>query len=963
MRIKKNTAWKCVALCAVVWFHHATASAQPHETTNAREADTEDAATPQTAADRIPSSDPRTLREGINAPIPQSPILPYYPQNAYDQEVEADVYADVELDTQGTVKHVEITRLVLFSYDDDDQLVEEEVDVEDDPWGFVRSAERAFLRSAWWPAIYRDEHHPEGEIRPVIVEQRLSFLWDDAVFEDTALDDAVLEDIVSEDEPATNLSSEDPLSVEDGAHEQEFPVGENPNEPVNFEGKILERGTRTPLPNIHIAAFREPDGPRVDRVTDLHGTFSLRGLPEGNWLIVIDEDEFKPLELHETIREGEVTDVIYRLERTFFDGYRSQTVEDPPVREVTRRRIETKEIQRIPGTNNDAIRSIQNMPGVARAPFSGGDLIVRGSESSNSGFYIDGMPIPGLYHFGALRAVIPSELVESIDFYPGNFGVRYGRATAGVMEVETTMRTRDRWHGHVDINLFDTGVFVEGPISEKLTLQLGVRRSYIDAVLLAAKKVIPLNLTVAPRYYDYQARLIWQINASNKASVMVFGSDDLVDLVLNDDDQEDLDPGVRGGFRSSQNFHSVLVRLDSKINDRLSNTFRAIGGVQNLGLSAGEDFYLNLRMGQMAVRDELRIEAHEKFTLRAGVDAQITPANVRMRMPRIGGEGEQSSSFDALDVAELSENIFSFDPGVYLEGDYRPVDALQFIPGLRVDHSGILKKWSFDARLGVRYHVNDDVVVKAAVGNYHRTPDPYQIIPVYGNPNLGFEKAMQYSAGAEWQITDALSFDAEVFYKDMRSLVSPSSRMVHGPNGYGPELYTNGGLGRVVGAEFFLRHKLSNRFFGWLTYTISRSERKDFGADAWRRFDNDQTHILSLIASYDLPKHWSIGGRFRLVSGNLYTPIVGSTYDVTTGSYMQVPGATNAERMPLFHQLDVRVDKRWIMKGWTLNLYLDIQNLYNRQNPEGWIYSYDSSQSARVNGLPFIPAFGIRGEF
>lgn len=959
MKMKKSIAWKYLAVCAALLTHHGTAAAQNNADESAYQAPAEtdditdqvtDTSEPSAPASLVLSGDPRTLSDGLNRPIPRAPIAPFYPQTAYDQEIEADVYADVELDAQGQVKAVEITRLILFSYDENDQLVEEEIDPTDDPWGFAKSTQTAFEKSRWWPAILVDEEHPTGEQRPVIVEQMQRYLWEDAIFE-------------SEDDDESDEHTEDTIPPEDTLDEETFELGQNPAEPINFTGRLLERGTRTPLPNVHIAAYREPDGPRIDFVTAPDGTFSLRGLPEGEWLIVIDESEFKPIELHETLREDEVTEVIYRLERTFFDGYQSQTIEDPPVREVTRRRIETKEIQRIPGTNNDAIRSVQNMPGVARSPFSGGELIVRGSESSNSGFYIDGMPIPGLYHFGALRAVIPSELVETIDFYPGNFGVRYGRATAGVMEIETTMRTRDRWHGHVDINVFDTGVFVEGPISEKLTLQLGVRRSYIDAVLLAAKKVIPLNLTVAPRYYDYQARLVWQINANNKASVMVFGSDDLVDLVLNQEDEEDLDPGVRGGFRSSQNFHSVLVRVDSKINDKLTNTFRAIGGVQNVGLSAGEDFYLNLKVGQMAVRDELRVEAHEKFTLRAGFDAEITPANVRLRMPRIASEGEQSAPFDAMDVAELSENIFSFDPGVYLEGDYRPIEALQFIPGIRVDHSGILKKWSFDARLGVRYQVHDDVVMKAAVGNYHRTPDPHQIIPVYGNPYLGFEKAMQYSAGTEWQITDALSFDAEVFYKDMRALVSPSSRMVHRPDGYGPELYTNGGLGRVVGAEFFLRHQLSNRFFGWLTYTISRSERKDFGSDTWRRFDSDQTHILSLIASYDLPKHWSIGGRFRLVSGNLYTPILGSTYDVTTGSYMQVPGETNSERMPLFHQLDVRVDKRWIMKGWTLNLYLDIQNIYNRQNPEGWIYNYDSSKSARVNGLPFIPAFGIRGEF
>lgn len=893
-------------------------------------------------------SDPRTLNEGLNPPVVRVAVEPKYPPKAYKEETEADVYADVELDARGQVQAVEITSLMYFWYDENGELVEQSGDIEEDAWGFAAETKRTLENTTWWPAVFVEDAHPEGEARPVIVERMVSFLWDDAVLEDDA---DTFDDDASIDEDAR---VETP-------HEPEYAIGEDPSAPVNFEGTLSERGTRNPLPNVHIAAFREPDGPRVDLVSDQSGRFQLRGLPPGEWLIVIDEDEFHPLEAHEHVAEGEVTVVTYRLERTYFDSYRSQTVEDPPVREVTRRRIETKEIQRIPGTNNDVLRSVQNMPGVARSPFSGGEIIVRGSESGDSGFYIDGMPIPGLYHFGALRSVIPSELVESLDFYPGNFGVRYGRATAGVMEVETTMRTVDRWHGHFDINLFDTGVFLEGPITKDLTLQLGFRRSYIDAVLAAAKNVLPFNLTVAPRYYDYQARLVWQINPSNKASLMVFGSDDMVDLVLQD--EEDVDPGVRGGFRSSQNFHSVLLRVDSKINDRLTNTLRAIGGVQNVGVSAGEDFYLNLKMGQMAIRNELRIQAHDKVALRAGFDAELTPARVNLRMPRVPGEGQQASSFESLEIGQIETRLLNFAPGVYLEGDYRPIDALQIIPGVRVDYDRLVGGWSADARLGLRYEINDNLLVKAAVGNYHRSPDAAELIPVYGNPELGFEKAMQYSVGTEWQITDALTFDAEFFYKDLRSLVSPSSLMVEGKGGYGPEIYNNGGRGRVVGAEFFLRHKLSNRFFGWLTYTVSRSERKDFGSDKWRRFDNDQTHILSLIASYDLPQNWSVGGRFRLVSGNLYTPIVGAAYDVNTGGYMQVPGASNSERMPLFHQLDVRIDKRWVMRKWSLNLYLDIQNIYNRQNPEGWVYSYDFSKSARVSGLPFIPAFGIRGEF
>jgi hypothetical protein len=148
-----------------------------------------------------------------------------------------------------------------------------------------------------------------------------------------------------------------------------------------------------------------------------------------------------------------------------------------------------------------------------------------------------------------------------------------------------------------------------------------------------------------------------------------------------------------------------------------------------------------------------------------------------------------------------------------------------------------------------------------------------------------------------------------------------------------------------------------------VAYTISRSERLDAGVDAWRLFDFDQTHILTILGTYNLPKNWSVGARFRLVSGNPATPLLGGAFDVDSNSYVRAAGRANSIRQPAFHQLDVRVDKRWVYNRWMLNLYLDLQNAYNRRNQEDVAYSYDFEESAPFTGLPIIPSFGIRAEF
>ena len=106
-----------------------------------------------------------------------------------------------------------------------------------------------------------------------------------------------------------------------------------------------------------------------------------------------------------------------------------------PPREVTRRTLERREINRIPGTSGDALRSIQNLPGVARPPGLAGLLIVRGSAPQDTAIFVDGTEVPLIYHFGGLSSVIPTELLDRIDFYPGNFSARYGRVMGGIVDV------------------------------------------------------------------------------------------------------------------------------------------------------------------------------------------------------------------------------------------------------------------------------------------------------------------------------------------------------------------------------------------------------------------------------------------------------------------------------------------------------------------------------------------------
>jgi outer membrane receptor for ferrienterochelin and colicin len=302
-------------------------------------------------------------------------------------------------------------------------------------------------------------------------------------------------------------------------------------------------------------------------------------------------------------------------------------------------------------------------------------------------------------------------------------------------------------------------------------------------------------------------------------------------------------------------------------------------------------------------------------------------------------------------------------PAAFVEGEWTPVTDLTILPGLRVDYFDWVHQVVYDPRLTARLRVNETVTVKGGAGIFHQTPQPDQVDPSFGNPDVKAFWAYHYSVGAEYQPLAYLNVDVTAFYKDIRNIVVLSDALLERDGVIVPERYNNHGRGRVYGMDLLIRHEFSNNFFGWIAYTLSRSERRDNRTKSFRLFDYDQTHILTALGSYRLPHNWEVGGRWRYVSGNPYTPVTGSKLDLDADTYQPVTGKVNSGRQPAFQQLDLRVDKRWIYDSWIFSAYIDIQNLYNHANTESWSYNYDYSQKQGGGGLTFLTIFGVRAEF
>jgi TonB family protein len=715
-----------------------------------------------------------------------------------------------------------------------------------------------------------------------------------------------------------------------------------------------------PLAGARITATYELGGKseQVTVVSGPTGAFTFTGLPAGHARVRVEADGFAPLEVDETIETGKVREVAYTPAAS--DDVTDLTVKgDRPPREPTKRTIERREITRIPGTNGDGLRAIQSLPGVARPPGLAGLLIIRGSAPNDTNIFVDGTLVPLAYHFGGLSSVIPSELLEKIDFYPGNFGPEYGRVMGGIVDVGVRSPKKDGYAGLLQFDLIDGRVVAEGPIDSKTRVAVAARRSWVDVWLGPVLRSAGAGVSTAPVYYDYQLMVERDVTDHVTARVLFFGSDDRLAITINTPSPSD--PALGGDISTHTGFYRAQGRVDWVLSPSVKWTNTFAGGKDFLGFALGS-FFFNLDNVPLTWRSDLRAKISPEATVIVGVDQLWSSFDIGLKLPPPPAPGQAPSPFFSVPAVETHERGTLYRPAVYALLDLAPVKGLKLLPGVRADYTKDTASWNVSPRFAFRWDEHPAyprTTIKGGAGVFFQPPQPNESIAPYGTAGLRNNRAVHYDLGFEQEFTKNVELSVDGFYKDQRNLVVQqfSNTKLSGVD------YVNLGAGHVYGAEILLRYKPDDRFFGWLAYTLSRSERQDAPGQAYRLFRFDQTHILTVLGSVRLGRGWEFGARWRYVTGNLYTPYVGGVVDFDAGAYAAVSSyPLFTARVPPFHQLDLRLDKRWDFKTWKLGAYLDVQNTYYRQNPEGITYNYNYSQPQIISGLPILPIVGIRGE-
>lgn len=721
-------------------------------------------------------------------------------------------------------------------------------------------------------------------------------------------------------------------------------------------------GTVTSLPANEPAPFASVviQGTTTGAVTDIDGKFALTNLQPGLYNLECTAVGYKKVIVFEVevtrdrpaVVRIELEEIVNEIGAVEIVATRRSNEDESP---ISVRSIGVNEIKRNPGGDRDISKVIRTLPGVAAIPSFRNDLIIRGGAANENRFYIDGIEIPNINHFatqgsnGGPKGLLNVDLINEVEFYSGAFPAARGNALSSVMEFQFKDPNRNKLTSNVIVGSSDIGITLDGPTGKNSGLTFSARRSYLQFLFSA------LGLPFLPTYNDYNLKWKWDINEKNKLSILSLGALDnfSLNLELADD-------------TANENYNFNRYLLDNLV---INNQWNYAFGVK------WDHYGDKSKWTVVASRNMLQNDAYKYYnndeTQARKFDYSSSEQENKLRIEnKISGQGwkllygvsyEYAQYFNYSNLSEYNPAIqdtfrvsyrsnFNMNKyGAFVQSSKTMLnERLTLSAGLRADGndfnasmSNLMKQIS--PRVSMRYAFAPQWSFNANAGIYYQQPNylslGYQVNGVFVNKNMRYVSCSQAVAGVQynWDKRNTI-ISVEGFYKYYNHYPVSVNRGISIANlgadfgTVGNEALASTGLGRSRGVEVLYQQKFFKGLYGILAYTYVNSEFTG-ASGAWTPSSWDSRHLVSITGGKVLKRNWEVGFVFRYSGGLPYTPDdVAASMNTQNWDALGVAvnnwSQLNTQRAGVFHQLDVRVDKKWYNKRWTLDLYFDIQNAY-----------------------------------
>ena len=715
-----------------------------------------------------------------------------------------------------------------------------------------------------------------------------------------------------------------------------------------IKGVVIDKSPRQPLEFVNVLVV----GLGIGASTDANGNFLITQVPPGIYRLQASFLGYKT-ELTPEYRVNHVTPYVQieleeenaSLNEVVVTASPFQKVPESP---VSLRVIGLQEIEKAPGANRDISKVVQNYPGVAFSPIGyRNDLIVRGGGPSENRFYLDGVEIPNVNHFSTQGAsggpvgLIDADLIRSVKFYSGAFPADKGNALSSVLDFSLRDGDMERNSLKATLGASEVSLSSNGHIGNKTSYLVSVRQSYLQALF----KI--LGLPFLPAYTDASFKIKTRFDSHNELTLLGLGGIDRMKLNLGVEgedaeymlsylpeiNQETYTVG--GVYRHySQRHVQAIVLSQSYLNNR---------NVKYRDNDESSEENLTLRLGSIEQETKLRMENTSSWSVwkvKAGFDLNYS---------RYKSNEYRKVFANALREYDYHTDLSLWRWGMFASVDYAAPDkSFTASMGVRTDGNNYSDKmkelWrQLSPRLSVSYRLVEGLTLSGHVGLYYQLPS-YTALGFKGeegeyvNRHLDYISVSQESLGLSWTPNENMELSVEGFYKlygHMPFSLSDQIPLSCKGNDYGTignEALSSEAKGRSYGVELIFKWLLTQKLNLSSSLTIFKSEFKDGEQGSYVPSAWDNRFILNMSGTYNFPKHWSLGAKVSCIGGSPYTP-----YDVEKSSLVEawnVQGRAyydysryNQERLPVFGQLDVRVDKTFYLKKCMLGFYLDIQNI------------------------------------
>jgi TonB family protein len=765
--------------------------------------------------------------------------------------------------------------------------------------------------------------------------------------------------------PATLNGERVPVRIRFSYRFEALPPREPPRDVTTVQGVVRTKGTRRPIPGAAVMI----DGLELFVETDAEGRFTVH-VPPGPRSFRVSAPGHRTRSVPEDLRRGETVTVIYALDPLRINPYETIVRGDRERTEVSRLTLGEAEIREVPGTMGDPFRVVMLLPGVSAMASGIAYPVVRGTQPSSTGYYLDGIRVPLLFHLFLGPAVVHPDFIDAIDFYPGVPPPEYGRLLGGVIDGKISRPRDGRLHATAYADVINAGGFVEQPIEATGTnFTAAGRVSYTAWLLALGARLLARDGAATLDFYDYQARLEQKLGEGRRLRLFAFGSSDLVAF---------RQPDVH--MIQSVGFHRADVRYAQAVG--LGELSAGVTwGIDRLGSENGspeESFAVQVDQESYAAYARYEQPLGDGTMLVAGADvdhkrARLSTSAISPRAPRL-------TVSEPTAIATLA--------GAYAQVIWKRAPGWTLIPGLRLDNYHLVpgvNHFVVEPRITARRPLTEALTFKAGFGVFHQAPAFLISAPVVDllGLKLGTQEGLQFDAGIEWQLPRRLELNVDAYFNpllrsvelnflDPQPQTEPSSDVF----GRSSDLI---GSGYAWGLEVLLRHPLGDNWFGWLSYSLQHSARylrlartNEYGeftgaVRGWVDFAFDQTHVLNAVLSYRFEGGWTVGAVLHFNTGR---PETGERYlgidRLGSDSWLDVD-RDRVGRLPAFLRLDTRVARAFAFDDFQLEVYADVLNVIGSSEVVSYRYLRDDFGRPTTKvalGIPIVvPILGVKARY